>query len=62
MVNERLAERFAEKLEQMRIGSGSFVTPSLVFHGAGSQEHEGAGWLLAGYSDMAVGQNPGNSR
>ncbi|CAJ1380159.1 unnamed protein product [Effrenium voratum] len=38
VVNERLAERFAEKLEQMRIGSGSFVTPSLVFHGAGSQE------------------------
>ncbi|CAJ1341110.1 unnamed protein product, partial [Effrenium voratum] len=37
VVNERLAERFAEKLEQMRIGSGSFVTPSLVFHGAGSQ-------------------------
>ena len=39
VVNEGLATRFAEKLAQMRCDSqGQFVTPSLVFHGAPSQE------------------------
>ena len=39
VVNEGLATRFAEKLARMRCDSqGQFVTPSLVFHGAPSQE------------------------
>ena len=39
VVNEGLATRFAEKLAQMRCDSqGQFVNPSLVFHGAPSQE------------------------
>ena len=43
-MNDALAARFAEKLTQMRGDVGQLVTPSLVFHGAPSQE---PGWNSA---------------
>ena len=38
MVNGQLAERFGRKLAELR-ACGGLLTPSLVFHGAPSQEH-----------------------
>lgn len=50
VVNDALAARFAEKLTQMRGDVGQLVTPSLVFHGAPSQE---PGWNSAEQWDKA---------